>query len=142
VHWSGSTLKRVLKKTLPEMLGIKPSAVGDIVDVTVAGMSDDGRVKAIEIETDRGTYRVEGDRIRWILRPSPNSDEILRSTLFKMSVKRSRGTVTSVNLVGGGNGHGIGMCQVGAVRMAELGYSAEEILRHYYPGITIQRMYR
>ena len=142
VHWSGNTLRGILRKTLPEVLGIKPGAVGDLRDITVLGTAPDGRVKAIEIETGMGSYRVEGDRIRWVLRPSAGSDAILRSTLFKMSVKKARGRVASVNLVGGGNGHGIGMCQTGAIRMAEFGYSAEEILCHYYPGITIQRLYR
>ena len=142
VHWSGNTLRGILRKTLPEVLGIRPGAVGDLVDIRVLDTAPDGRVVAIEIETDRGAYRVEGDRIRWVLRPSANSDAILRSTLFKMSVKKARGKIRSINLVGGGNGHGIGMCQAGAVKMAELGYGAEEILRHYYPGITIQRFYR
>jgi stage II sporulation protein D len=99
-------------------------------------------VKAIEIVTDRGRYRVEGDRIRWVLRPNPNSDAILKSTLFKMDVKRIKGKVSAVNLVGGGNGHGIGMCQSGAIAMAAAGYSAEEILRHYYPGIVIRRSFK
>lgn len=142
VHWSGSTLERILKKTLPEVLGVKPGVIGGLVDIRVLNTARDGRVEAILIETDRGDYRVEGDRIRWVLRPSPNSDEILRSTLFKMNVTKARGKVGSVNLVGGGNGHGIGMCQTGAIRMAELGYTAKEILLHYYPRITVHRLYR
>ncbi|HUV36079.1 MAG TPA: SpoIID/LytB domain-containing protein [Patescibacteria group bacterium] len=142
VHWSGKTLQGILRKTLPEVLGIKSSAVGDLHDIRVTQTAPDGRVEAIEIETGRGTYRVEGDRIRWVLRPGADSDAILRSTLFKMSVKKARGGVGSVNLVGGGNGHGIGMCQTGAIRMAELGYDAEEILHHYFLGIMVQRYYR
>jgi stage II sporulation protein D len=141
VHWSGNTLERILKKTLPEELRIRRDAVGSLTDLKQLGTSPDGRVTAIEIVTSRGTYRIDGDRIRWVLKPDANSKAILKSTLFKMSVKRARGKVVSVNLVGGGNGHGIGMCQAGAVRMAELGYSAEEILEHYYPGTVIVRFY-
>ena len=141
VHWSGKTLERILKETLPAELGIKRSAVGALLDIEALDTAPDGRITAVEIETSRGTYRISGDRIRWVLRPSEDSDSILKSTLFKMSVKRGRGRILSVNLVGGGNGHGVGMCQAGAIRMAELGYSAEEILLHYYPGVTIRRLY-
>ncbi len=39
---------------------------------------------------------------------------------------------------GAGNGHGVGMSQYGANGMAELGYTYDEILKHYYTGITIE----
>ena len=37
-------------------------------------------------------------------------------------------------LHGGGYGHGVGMCQHGAMGMAEAGKSHAQILRHYYRG--------
>ena len=40
---------------------------------------------------------------------------------------------------GRGWGHGVGLCQWGAMAMAEQGWSAEKILEHYYPGTTIRR---
>jgi len=141
VHWSGRILERIIQRTLPKELGIRPGVVGKLTDLKVLGTAPDGRIIGIEIVTDRGSYRVDGDRIRWILKPNPGSDAILKSTLFKMSVKRVRGKVSAVNLTGGGNGHGVGMCQAGAISMAEQGYSAEEILQHYYPGVTIYRYY-
>lgn len=39
---------------------------------------------------------------------------------------------------GTGNGHGVGMSQKGARGMAQKGYSYEEILKHYYTGITLE----
>jgi stage II sporulation protein D len=141
VHWSGGTLENILKKTLPRELGVKSETVGRLEDVRVRGVGSDGRVKVIEIVTDRGRHVVEGDRIRWVLLPQPGSDAILKSTMFKLDVKRTGGKVTAVNLVGGGNGHGIGMCQAGAIRMAEKGYPYNEILAHYYPGVLLVRYY-
>lgn len=140
-RWGAGRLRSVLRKTLPLELGVRPRAVGELQDIRVLETSSDGRAAVLEIVTDRGRYRIEGDRIRWVLKPDPASDAILRSTLFKMEVKTVRGRVSTVIVKGGGNGHGVGMCQTGAIGMAELGFSGEEILRHYYPGIKIMRLY-
>ncbi len=42
---------------------------------------------------------------------------------------------------GRGWGHGVGMCQHGAERMARLGTDAETILQYYYPGAEIVNVY-
>ncbi len=39
---------------------------------------------------------------------------------------------------GKGNGHGVGMSQYGANGMAKAGYKYDEILEHYYTGITVE----
>ena len=141
VHWSGRTLENILKKTLPRELGVKSSTVGRLQDIVTQGVGPDGRVETIEIVTDRGSHLVTGDRIRWVLLPSQGSSAILKSTMFKLDVQNAGGKVSAVNLVGGGNGHGIGMCQSGAIRMAEKGYGYDEIISHYYPGVSLVRYY-
>ena len=65
-----------------------------------------------------------------------------------VSVSRSDYEVYSVNIStvkddifvfeGVGAGHGVGMSQNGAQAMAQMGYDYEEILKHYYTGITIE----
>ena len=42
---------------------------------------------------------------------------------------------------GKGWGHGVGMCQWGAKAMAENGWSAEKIVKYYYPGTQLQKLY-
>ena len=44
-------------------------------------------------------------------------------------------------LRGHGWGHGVGLCQIGAAAMAIKGFSAEEILAHYYPGARFTTLY-
>ena len=39
---------------------------------------------------------------------------------------------------GVGAGHGVGMSQNGAQGMAQMGYDYEDILKHYYTGVTIE----
>jgi len=43
----------------------------------------------------------------------------------------------SCPLRGKPSGHGVGMCQMGAITIAEHGYAARIILGHYFPGTTI-----
>jgi SpoIID/LytB domain protein len=44
-------------------------------------------------------------------------------------------------LHGGGWGHGVGLCQIGAAVMATKGFKAEEILAHYFSGAQLQKLY-
>lgn len=38
-----------------------------------------------------------------------------------------------------GYGHGVGLCQAGAVGMANVGYNYRQILAHYYPGLSLHQ---
>jgi stage II sporulation protein D len=56
----------------------------------------------------------------------------LRSTFFNVNEKEGK-----VLLEGRGYGHGVGLCQEGAMEMAAQGYSYAEILHFYYSGVHI-----
>jgi stage II sporulation protein D len=60
------------------------------------------------------------------------SDLNLRSTFFSVS-----STVDSVILKGRGYGHGVGLCQEGAMAMAAKGFKYMEIINFYYTGVFI-----
>lgn len=57
----------------------------------------------------------------------------LKSTFFDISVEHDM-----VVFSGKGYGHGVGLSQEGAIRMAELGYSPHDILRFYYAGVSVR----
>jgi stage II sporulation protein D len=42
---------------------------------------------------------------------------------------------------GHGNGHGVGLSQWGAYGMASQGYSYEDILKYYYQGVQLKKIY-
>ncbi|MFT7624886.1 MAG: stage II sporulation protein D [Myxococcota bacterium] len=66
----------------------------------------------------------------------------LRSSLFVFGTLTGRdGHPTNFTFTGAGFGHGVGMCQTGAIGRAEAGHKATEILGHYYPGAEIERIY-
>lgn len=53
----------------------------------------------------------------------------------------ARGAVQRFVFTGKGWGHGVGLCQVGAYGMALAGADYQDILRHYYTGVAIEKAY-
>ncbi len=139
IAFSGRRLGTILRRTLPREAGAPRGGVGRLVDLAIVGRSASGRVSALDVVTTRGRWRVRGDRIRWALSPEPARGRILPSTLFDLEIRRRRGRIVRVDVIGGGNGHGVGMCQHGAVGMARRGYGWRMILQHYYPGTRVRR---
>jgi stage II sporulation protein D len=92
------------------------------------------------VTTTQGEWVVHGDRLRWSFR-RPGGEAILRSSFIKIGVlKDPGGKPLAVVATGAGNGHGIGMCQWGAMGMARAGKSYKEILRHYYKDTDLTHM--
>ena len=89
-----------------------------------------GRVTKLEIQTDKSNKSIVlvKDDIRRVLNFIP-------SNLF---------TINKLSddlwlLRGGGFGHGVGLSQSGAIEMAKLGFSYEQILNHYYRNAKLKK---
>jgi len=108
--------------------------IGQITDLRVASRGSSHRVTDLEIVGTNGTAHVRGGRIRSALG--------LREQLFVIDREYdAEGRVTEFVFVGRGWGHGVGMCQVGAYGLAKQGWTSEQILKAYYTGIELTRMY-
>ncbi|HUG41977.1 MAG TPA: SpoIID/LytB domain-containing protein [Longimicrobiales bacterium] len=136
--WTRDALVATLERGLAAHVG-RTVDPGRIRAMALTGRTQSGRAEALRIATDAGEFRVRGDSIRWVLRPAPN--RILNSALIELHPEGD-GDVTGLTIEGGGWGHGIGMCQIGAVGRARDGQSYREILLTYYPGSRIARLYR
>lgn len=137
--WDGGTLSRLLRDNAPALLEIPPGSVkGDLTDVRITERGPSGRAAGIEYVTTAGRWTVPGDRNRWILRRPDGG--ILRSVWVDLQVEKRGGRVARVTATGRGNGHGVGMCQVGAIGRARAGASCREILEAYYPGAELRRI--
>jgi stage II sporulation protein D len=136
--FTGRQLGRIVRQTLPAATGVPPASVGDLVDVRIDGRTASGRVRRLNIVTSTGTFAVEADRIRRVIMLDVQKGRILPSTLFDVEVVASGGRAGRVSFIGGGNGHGVGMCQHGAIGMARQGYTYHMILGHYYPGSAVE----
>lgn len=65
----------------------------------------------------------------------------LKSAMFYMNKTYNKKQLTKIEFVGGGWGHGVGMCQTGAIGMAEYHKSFKEILYHYYTNSKLKKLY-
>jgi stage II sporulation protein D len=129
-------LNAALAQYLAAYASVPQGGPGAARHVSVVSTTASGRVGALEVETQRGEFPVRGDDIRWVLR-SPGGD-ILNSTYFSVEPEYDRdGIITRVTFRGRGYGHGVGMCQWGAIGRARAGQSYRTILGTYYPGTTI-----
>lgn len=105
------------------------ACTGTITGMNVESRTPGGRVARLRITTTKDTYHYGGDKIRFILRRDEQGHPIMRSALLT-HIDVSRRTVI---IRGRGYGHGVGMCQVGAIARARAGQSFEGILQAYYP---------
>ncbi|WP_278742034.1 SpoIID/LytB domain-containing protein [Mitsuokella jalaludinii] len=100
---------------------LSPLAVGRAAKDRTAS----GRVKAMTVTGTKGSVTLSGTAWRSLLG--------LKSALFDAKL-----TKDSVTFTGSGAGHGLGISQWGAKRLAETGKSYADILHHYYTGVTLQ----
>lgn len=128
--------KTVSTADLEHKLAAKGHNIGKLRSVTLTPLtigraakdrSDSGRVKAMTVTGTKGTATLSGTAWRSLLG--------LKSTFFDAKLAKDKATVT---FTGFGAGHGLGISQWGAKRLAEAGKSYAEILHHYYTGVTLQ----
>jgi stage II sporulation protein D len=140
--WNKEDLENKLPSFLKNFFQIPDKGIGKLLDIKIIKKSSSGRVKELKIETENKTYNIFKDNIRWVLRRASDPSSILFSTFFDLEIKKDKnGEIKSIIIKGKGNGHGVGMCQTGAVGMARKGYSYQQILTHYYTGVKIVKSY-
>ena len=131
-EWSAGEFMDMLREYGPSEGGALAALRGDLLDVRVSARSRSGRVRELAVTTTEGDWTIAGDRVRWAIR-RPGQSAILRSSFFKIGVIRdARNRPIGVVASGAGNGHGIGLCQWGAMGMARAGIGYRAILGHYY----------
>lgn len=95
-----------------------------------------GRISSLQIVGEQGTLVLGKElAIRRLL-----SDTHLLSSAFDVERYVDAHGCVRFRLRGRGWGHGVGLCQIGAAVMAHRGFTAAEILRHYYPHTTLKQI--
>ncbi|MFL5524559.1 MAG: SpoIID/LytB domain-containing protein [Gemmatimonadaceae bacterium] len=131
-------LRAVMEKYLANYTNAPKSNLGRITDISELGRTPSGRMRALAVQTTSGTYTLKGNDIRFVLRDPKGA--ILNSTFIDVQESKANGEVSGLTVSGRGYGHGIGMCQWGAIGRARAGQDFRTILETYYPGTTIGRI--
>jgi stage II sporulation protein D len=107
---------------------------GTVQSFAVAKPTTGGRVKTMQVTTDKGSCKFDGEDIQAKLG--------LKSTKFAIvpvykqvaskDLKATPKVIEGFNVVGSGFGHGLGLSQYGALGMAKKGYNYQQIVAHYY----------
>jgi len=111
---------------------------GELLDLQPLSRGVSGRITRLRVIGTKKSFDINRElAIRQALSP-----QTLWSSLFLIDrTPAANGGVAEFTLRGAGAGHGVGMCQIGAARMALDGSSHEAILAHYYTGVRIIRVY-
>jgi len=140
--WSREELERIISAHLGIYQQLPSEVVPKILDLEILERSPSGRVSLLELRTDMNVFRLEKDNIRWVLRRKKLPHPILPSTFFDIYLQRNpSGELEKIVFKGFGNGHGVGMCQVGALGRARAGQSYRAILSYYYRGAKLVKLY-
>jgi stage II sporulation protein D len=139
VEWEGNELRDILRQTVPSVVGVTADVVDEVVAVRVHGLGPSRRVTELRLQVGSGEIPIYGPDLRRVfLTPEQRQ---LGSTAIEVTTERLAGGGTSAKITGAGWGHGVGMCQWGALGRARAGQTAREILLTYYPGTRIERRY-
>jgi stage II sporulation protein D len=118
-----------LEEILQEKSGLNFGTLKEIIPIT---RGPSARISRLKIVGSKRSVVVgkELEIRRWLSRTH------LYSSAFVVTMEGGRFTFH-----GAGWGHGVGLCQIGAAVMATQGFPAEEILKHYFQGVKIQKVY-
>ena len=129
VEYSQDELSSIIK----EKSGIE---FGNIIDLIPVERGDSARLVKLKIVGTKKTITIGKElEIRRVL-----SKSHLYSSAF-IAEKIGKEIPEKFILHGAGWGHGVGMCQIGAAVMAEMGYNFDEILLHYFKNSELKKIY-
>lgn len=115
-------------KDVQDKLNAKGYRLGPIKDIKILDRTASGRIKRLQIiQRDGRITTIPGKDFRLVIGPND-----LKSNFYNIAIKGYY-----FDVIGRGWGHGVGMCQWGALEMSREHYKYKEILQYYYPGVDI-----
>lgn len=116
--------------------------LGQIERLEPIERGESGRIKLLRIVGSKRTITIGKE----LLIRKALADTHLYSSWFDVEISPAdasyvEGQPPVFVLKGHGWGHGVGLCQIGAAAMALKGFTAEQILAHYYPGAQLVKRY-
>ncbi len=134
-RWQQTFTRQELEQNIQNYTG---KQFGSLLDLKAKSRGVSGRIVELEVVGTAGTITVGKElRIRKALTPKT----LYSACIVFDKIGAKDGLPDSFLIKGAGWGHGVGMCQIGAAIMADKGYSAGDILKHYFKGTRIKQLY-
>lgn len=131
-RWKFSSSPEEISSSVAE----KYRDIGHIYDIIPLERGVSGRIYDLLLIGDKGHLRVKGElNIRRLWDPP------LRSSCFVVDKIGPVSAPASFIFSGAGSGHGVGMCQTGAIAMAGAGIGYRDILAHYFRKSNLLKRY-
>lgn len=132
-RWRVTYTQQELQELLKTRAGLE---IGRIKELEAAERGESGRIIKLRITGEKRSV-VIGKELE--IRRALSRSHLYSSAFI---VRKGGGEYPSeFHLTGAGWGHGVGLCQIGAAVMADLGRSHGEILEHYFTGATLSKIY-
>ena len=140
-RWTEKVTQEELSLNLADKIGIpvdkvialtplKRGGSGRLIELEIRFRDKKGKIQSVLIEKDYEIRRVLHKKFLY-------SSAIVIKTLDP----DPEGIPSAFIFRGAGWGHGAGLCQIGALGMSLKGFTAEEIVKHYYPGSELKKIY-
>lgn len=132
---------------------IPVETLGDIVDITVLKRESSGIISELLIEGSETAIKVISEyNIRALLAPAYDTIvrqddtkvdnlKLLPSAFFTFDKKKKSGKLSTITLIGGGYGHGVGMSQNGVKALVDSGKKYEAVIQYFYEGTNLGFIY-
>jgi SpoIID/LytB domain protein len=125
------------QRELARLLADKAPGVGFLRSVAILERGPGGRVMGLRLTGTKGVKTILYEL------PIRRFFNNLRSGTFAIETTTNpQSTVAKLTFRGAGWGHGVGMCQMGAIGRAETGHPHQSILEHYYGNASLHQLYQ
>jgi peptidoglycan hydrolase-like amidase len=134
-RWKIEYTQQELKELIEKKIG---KDFGDILDLVPVSRGYSGRIIKLKIVGSKQTFII-GKELE--IRRSLSESHLYSSAFIVEKSELESDIPQKFTIYGAGWGHGVGLCQIGAAVMSEMGYNFDEILLHYFRGARINKIY-
>lgn len=138
LRYGRAELEQLLREKLDDA-----SELAELRDLRVRARGVSGRAYSVEVEWTNSRGEVERRRLdsEYRIRQVLHRKFLYSSAFAVRGARDASGRLERITLRGAGWGHGVGLCQIGALGMALCGIDFESICRHYYPKAELNSVY-
>jgi len=131
VFYTRQELEEIIKRKTGQDIGI-------LYDILPVQRGVSGRIKQLQILGSLRNFEISGEAY---IRAALAEDSLNSSCFIVQTEMDDEGVPLSFLFIGAGMGHGVGLCKVGAARMASENLNYEHILSHYFGDCRTIRIY-